>query len=73
MITSNVTVFTTPLYSIQMLPITGRSEQLLEPTWIEQMLPSFEESCLYDINPIKACVLEGWSMLVHAGQAITGR
>lgn len=56
-----------------MLPIIGRSEQLLQAIWIEQMLPSFEESCLYDSNPIKACVLEGWSMLVHAGQAITGR
>lgn len=57
----------------QMLPITGVSEQLLEPRWVQQMLPSFEESCLYDSNPIKACVVEGWSMLVHAGQAITGR
>ena len=37
------------------------------------MLPSFEDSCLYDNNPVKACIDEGWSMLVHAGQAITGR
>lgn len=56
-----------------MLPITGVSEQLLDPRWVQQMLPSFEDSCLYDSNPIKACVVEGWSMLVHAGQAITGR
>ncbi|CAN0000956.1 unnamed protein product [Ectocarpus sp. 4 AP-2014] len=61
------------VYGIQMLPITGVSEQLLDPRWVQQMLPSFEDSCLYDSNPIKACVVEGWSMLVHAGQAITGR
>eukprot|EP00903_Cladosiphon_okamuranus_P009961 g9449.t1 len=61
------------VYGIQMLPITGVSEQLLRPQWVQQMLPSFEESCLHDSNPIKACVVEGWSMLVHAGQAITGR
>ncbi|CAM9825479.1 unnamed protein product, partial [Laminaria digitata] len=56
-----------------MLPITAVSEQLLAPRWVQQMLPSFEDSCLYDSNPVKACVVEGWSMLVHAGQAITGR
>ncbi|CAM9324274.1 unnamed protein product, partial [Hapterophycus canaliculatus] len=60
------------VYGIQMLPITGASEQLLDPRWVQQMLPSFEDSCLYDSNPIKACVVDGWSMLVHAGQAITG-
>lgn len=60
-------------FTRKMLPITGASEQLLQPQWMQQMLPSFEDSCLYDSNPIKACVVEGWSMLVHAGQAITGR
>lgn len=57
----------------QMLPINAASEQLLDPRWVQQMLPSFEDSCLYDSNPVKACVVGGWSMLVHAGQSITGR
>lgn len=56
-----------------MLPITAVSEQLLAPRWVQQMLPSFEESCLFDSNPFKACIVEGWSMLVHTAQAITGR
>ena len=56
-----------------MLPITAVSEQLLAPRWVQQMLPSFEDSCLYDNNSFKACIAEGWSMLVHAGQAIVGR
>lgn len=59
--------------SAQMLPITSVSERLLRPRWVEQMLPSFEDSCIYDINPSMPCVAEGWSMLVHAAQAITGR
>ncbi len=54
---------------IQMIPITGASEELLDPTWMEQALPSFEESCEIDYE----CKTMGWSQLVSIGKAIVGR
>ncbi len=54
---------------IQMLPITGASEDLLDPTWMEQALPSFEESCEID----RECRTTGWSQLVSIGKAIVGK
>ncbi|KAG5178337.1 hypothetical protein JKP88DRAFT_188690 [Tribonema minus] len=60
------------VFGIQMLPITGVSERLLEKEWVKQMLPDFKESCWDPINPISMCVEQGWSMLVNVAQAITG-
>ncbi len=54
---------------IQMIPITGASEELIDRNWMEQALPSFEESC--EIDP--QCKEGGWSQLVSIGKAIVGK
>ncbi len=54
---------------IQMIPITGTSVELIDATWMEQALPSFEESCSID----RECKEMGWSQLVSIGKAIIGR
>eukprot|EP01041_Mallomonas_annulata_P006550 gene6550-13248_t len=52
-------------YGIQVLTITPASEDRDELEWVQEMFPSFNESCL--IDPL--CVREGWSVLVHAAEA----
>ncbi len=54
---------------IQMIPITGASVELLDVTWMEHALPSFEKSCKID----RECKEMGWSQLVSIGKAIVGR
>eukprot|EP01035_Chromulina_nebulosa_P040727 gene40727-55070_t len=55
-------------YGIQIMPITPASEQRDSGTWLNEMLPTFAESCFADQN----CVQQGWSVLVYASMASIG-
>ena len=43
-------------YGIQMMPLTPASELRDDPQWVEEMLPSFEESC-YNDKGVLCCLI----------------
>eukprot|EP00599_Poterioochromonas_sp_BG-1_P009041 CAMPEP_0173139988 /NCGR_PEP_ID=MMETSP1105-20130129/4598_1 /TAXON_ID=2985 /ORGANISM="Ochromonas sp., Strain BG-1" /LENGTH=938 /DNA_ID=CAMNT_0014052849 /DNA_START=75 /DNA_END=2891 /DNA_ORIENTATION=+ len=56
-------------YGIQILPLTPAAELRDDPSWVAEMLPKFEASCLND--PV--CVEQGWSVIVYTSWATVGR
>jgi len=56
-------------YGIQLLPLTVAAELRDTPSWIQEMLPFFQDSC----NSDPRCESEGWSVLVYSSMATIGR
>uniref|UniRef100_A0A7S1U813 glucan endo-1,3-beta-D-glucosidase n=1 Tax=Phaeomonas parva TaxID=124430 RepID=A0A7S1U813_9STRA len=56
------------VYGIQMVPNTPTMELLLEPEWLEELLPDFKTSC--DADPM--CTEQGWKLLYFLAQAAVG-
>lgn len=56
-------------FGIQLLPLTPIAELRDTQSWVEEMLPQFEGSCMSD----PTCEEQGWSVLVFASYATIGK
>jgi endo-1,3(4)-beta-glucanase len=56
-------------YGIQLMPLTPAAEQRDAPSWVQEMLPLFKESCFADPQ----CVEQGWSISIYACMAELGQ
>ena len=56
-------------FGIQLLPITPVWESRDTFSWVNEMLPSFQQSC----SSTGACETDGWSVVLYAHMATVGQ